>query len=151
MNVESNLSGHWTDEQLIEHLYGVGPENGHLDECGECRGRLAAMQVARKAVEADSSPAEEVPFEVLAAQRRSIYARIERLPRWEIGVQIRRWAAAGAMIALLGGGALMYERAHDQQALQNRITDAQLAQQVSQIASDPEPGATGPLQALFDE
>ena len=151
MNIESNLSGHWTDEQLIEHLYGIGPDNGHLDECGECRGRLSAMQAARRAVEANPSPAEHVPFDRLASQRRNIYARIEQLPHWELGLQIRRWAAATAMIALLGGGALMYERAHEQQALQNKVTDSQLAQQVSQIASDSESGATAPLQALFDE
>ena len=30
MSVESNVSGHWTDEQLIAHLYGIGPEDRHL-------------------------------------------------------------------------------------------------------------------------
>ncbi len=35
MNIESNLSGHWTDEQLIEHLYGIGPAGKHIEElCG---------------------------------------------------------------------------------------------------------------------
>ena len=29
MSVESNVSGHWTDEQLIAHLYGIGPEDRH--------------------------------------------------------------------------------------------------------------------------
>jgi hypothetical protein len=151
MNIESNLSGHWTDEQLIEHLYGIGPNNGHLDGCGECRSRLSAMQAARRAVEGNSSAAEQVPFDLLAAQRRNIYARIDRLPRWELGLRVRRWVAAGAMIVLLSGGALMYERAQEQQASHNKITDAQLAQQVSQIATDSEPGATAPLQQLFDE
>jgi hypothetical protein len=109
------------------------------------------MQAARQALETDTPVNEQVPFDLLAAQRRSIYAHIKELPKWQMGVQIRRWAAVGMMIALLSGGAFVYEREQQRRASQNRITDAQLAQQVSQIASDSEPGATAPLQALFDE
>jgi hypothetical protein len=151
MNIESNLSGHWTDEQLIEHFYGVGPEGTHIDECLDCRARLSAMVAARRLKELESSPTEEVPFDVLAAQRRSIYSRIEQSPRWLVGLQVRRWAAAGAMVVLLGGGFFLYEQNQQQQATQNKVTDAQLAQEVSQVAQDSEPSPTAPLQGLFDE
>ena len=149
MNIESNLSGHWTDEQLIDHLYGIGPDQDHMATCESCSQRLSAMMAARRAVESESSPLEQVPFELLAAQRRSIYSRLGSLSRWHVGLQLRRWAAAGAMVALLGGGVALYQQNHHKQAEQSKISDAQLAAQVSQIADDSEPAATQPLQALF--
>lgn len=150
MNIKSNVSGHWTDEQLIEHLYGIGSDPQHLEECSECRGRLSGMVAARRAIEASVADG-EVPLDLLAAQRRSIYARIDRNQRWPSSLNVRRWAAMGAMLALLGGGAALYEQARQHEASQSRVTDAELAQEVSQIASDSEPGPTAPLQALFDE
>jgi anti-sigma factor RsiW len=151
MSIESSLSGHWTDEQLIEHLYGIGPDGKHIEQCSDCRERLSRMVAARRAIEAEASPLEQVPFELLTRQRRSIYARIAQIPSWRLGVQVRRWAAAAAMIALLGGGAFLYEQNQRQHALQNKVTDAQLAQEVSQIAGDSEPSPTAPLQELFVE
>ena len=151
MNIKSDLSRHWTDEQVIEHLYGIGPDAGHLDECSECRERLSRMAIARRAVEANAAADEELPSDLLAAQRRSIYAQINRIQSWPSWLNVRRWAAVGAIVALLGGGAALYEQVRQQEAAQNRVTDAQLAQQVSQIASDSEPGPMAPLQALFDE
>ena len=65
-------SAHWTDEQLIDHLYGVGPADGHLDQCELCRDRLTALEVRRQQV----SMAEPVSDDFLAAQRRAIYARL---------------------------------------------------------------------------
>ena len=151
MNIKSNLSGHWTDEQLIEHLYGIGPDSRHLEECDECRRRWSAMIAARRAVEPETMANEEVPSDFLAAQRRSIYARIDRGQGWPSRLNAHRWAAVGAMLALLGGGAALYEQSRQQQTTPNRVTDAQLAQEVSQIASDSEPLPTAPLEALFDE
>lgn len=151
MNIESNLSGHWTDEQLIEHLYGIGPEGNHVDECCDCRERLSAMLAARRWIEAESAPLEQVPSDLLAAQRRNIYCRIGQIPRWRLSLQLRRWAAAGAMVVLLGGGAALYEQNHHRQIVQNKESDAQLAQEVSRIAQDSEPSPTAPLEELFDE
>jgi len=151
MNIKSNLSGHWTDEQLIEHLYGIGPEGKHIEECSDCRERLSRMLAARHLIEAESAPLEQVPFDRLAAQRRNVYARIAGIPTAWLGLQLPRWAAAAAMIALLGGGAFLYEQNHRRQILQNKLTDAQLAQEVSQIATDSEPSPTAPLQELFVE
>jgi hypothetical protein len=150
MNVESNLSGHWTDEQLIEQIYGIAPKDLHLEGCQECQGRLAAMLSARREVERNGSPEDQLAFDLLAAQRRRVYERIGGSMNWQFAGAIRRWAAAAAMVAVLGGGALVYEQQR-RQTSQNTISDIQLAQQVSQIANDSEPGATAPLQALFDE
>jgi predicted anti-sigma-YlaC factor YlaD len=151
MNIESKLSGHWTDEELIEHLYGVGPDPRHLEDCRQCRERLSAMLAARRVVERQEPASKQVPFDLLASQRRSIYARIGQMRRWQPGVGLRRWAATGAMIALLGGGAFLYEQNQREKAVEKRLTDAQLAQEVSRMAQDSEPLPTAPLQQLFEE
>ena len=145
MNIESRLSGHWTDDQLIEHLYGVGPEDGHLLVCGECQGRLSAAQSARLRLETDlASDGEPAGHDFLMAQRRRIYARLsEPVKSWS-GVFVRRWAPVLAM--LLAGGFFVY----DQRSRQD-VSDVQLASEVSCMAADSEPPSTAPLQALFEQ
>jgi hypothetical protein len=152
--MESNVSGHWTDDQLIEHLYGLNAEHphldaGHLDACADCQTRLSSMLARRQAVESNSSE-EEPGFEFLAAQRRKIYARLTEPRHFWSDSRLRRWASAAVTVAVLGGGFLIYED-HRQQVMDNKISDAQLAQEVSSMAQESEPGPTAPLQVLFDE
>lgn len=147
--MESKVSGHWTDQQLIEQLYGVAAEDGHLRGCAECQARLSSMQARRQVVERSASE-EEASFEFLAAQRRKIYARVTEPRRFWSQGQLRRWASAAATILVLGGGLLVYED-HKQQSMDNKISDAQLAQEVSSMAQESEPQPTAPLQGLFEE
>lgn len=142
------MSGHWTDDRLIAYLYGAEPEDAHLEKCAECRMRAAQMQANRRAVEAVSE--EEVSFDFLAAQRRKIYARLTDGGSWWSRAQARRWAAAAATVLVIGGGLLVYEET-EQQAMASKVSDVQLAQQVSSMAQDSEPQPTAPLQALFEE
>ena len=44
------MSEHWDDDALIRRLYGIGPQDGHLDECLECAQRWEAMSAVRKGV-----------------------------------------------------------------------------------------------------
>lgn len=143
------MTPHWTDEQLIAHLYGAGPEDAHLESCLECQARVSRMQARRQAVEGESNT-NQVSFDLLAAQRRKIYAAIEQPVAWWSHTQIRRWGSALAGLTILAGGLLMYE-SHRKPAPSEGIPDTQLAQEVGRIAADPEPPATAPLQALFEE
>lgn len=147
--MESKVSGHWTDEQLIEHLYGLTDDARHVDACADCQARLSSMRARRHVVEKHSVD-EDASFEFLAAQRRKIYAKLTE-PRhfWSDG-RLRRWASAAATVAVLGGGFLVYED-HRQQVMDNRVSDAQLAQEVSSMAQESEPQPTAPLQVLFEE
>ncbi len=65
-----------------------------------------------------------------------------------------RWIASTAVITVLSGGLLFYER-HEQSKSANhqviKVSDAQLAEDVGHLAQDPEPQPTGPLRALFQE
>lgn len=155
MNIQSRLSGHWTDEQIVEHIYGVGPGNDHLLNCPQCSKRLLSMREHRLHVE-EGSGAEEVSTEFLAAQRRTIYARLaaERDSRWSAWT-LRRWASAGALALLLSGGLYFVEQTSQpgprSAAQGSSISDSQLATEVSQMADGYEAGPTEPLQALFAE
>jgi hypothetical protein len=145
MKDESNLAGHWTDEELVAHLYGVGPQKEHLEQCAECQNRFSSMLANRNMLES-SAPQKDVSVEFLAGQRRRIYARLTEPQHWPL----RRWASAATAVLIMGGGMLVYQQQHHHM-VDNRISDAQLAADVSRMAADAEPESTAPLQALFEE
>ncbi len=138
---------HWTDEQLIASLYGAGPENEHLRNCAECRERLSALEANRKALERDA--ADDVSFAFLAAQRRRIHARLAEPVRPWSGFRVRRWASAVGALLVLGGGFVLIEQYRHEQA-ENKISDVQLAQEMSRISQDLEAQPVAPLQVLFE-
>jgi hypothetical protein len=141
---------HWTDDELVAHLYGVGPENGHAEQCSMCSARLANMRAARTSVEERAS-GEEVSAEFLHAQRRRIYAVLSRAARPLSPINVRRWASAATAVLVLAGGMLFYEqRSRQRPQLDEQTTDAQLALEVSHMAESAEAPATAPLQGLFD-
>jgi hypothetical protein len=153
MSIESRLSGHWTDDELIAHLYGVGPANGHLHACGECQARLSAAQSARQNLEADllSSNDEAASHDFLMAQRRRIYAQLNQpVNRWT-DISIGRWAPAAATLLLVAGGLVVYDQRSRNHRSDRPVSDAQLARDVSCMAADSEPRSTAPLRALFEE
>jgi hypothetical protein len=152
MTTESNRSGHWTDDQVIAHLYGVGPEDGHILDCDECRGRASNMLSRRQLV--DHGAGNEVSFEFLAAQRRGIYQKLDQPTRW----QVRRWVSAAAAILVVAGGLAIYQQRQDQTGhfpvkavAEDKISDAQLAADVARMAQSTEPDPAAPLQELFEE
>jgi hypothetical protein len=147
MSIESKLSGHWTDDELIQHLYGVGPGDGHADVCADCRARLSAAQAHRRALEADVCALESDRHEFFMTQRRRIYARLSEPVSWWKNVPVVRWVSAAATVLVLGGSLLIYER----KARVEPMSDAELARDVSRMAVDSEPQSTAPLQALFEE
>jgi hypothetical protein len=153
MSIESRLSGHWTDDELIRHLYGVGPDDGHAEGCRECQARLAAAETRRQALEADlSAPGhEEASYDFLMAQRRRIYAKLSRPANWWTGISVSRWAPAAAALLVLAGGVVVYDQRSRQVTVNRHVSDAQLAQDVSCMADDSEPRSTAPLRALFEE
>lgn len=137
---------HWTDEQLLAHLYGVGPEDGHLNDCAACRQRITEMQANRQSFEALRGTDDDVTFEFLARQRRAIYAGLGRKRSF---FAVGRWASALAMVAVVAGAIIVIEER--QQADNRQISDAQLVEEVSQMAQDPTPTAIAPIEGLFQE
>jgi len=140
--------GHWTNDELLATLYGVGPSGDHLDFCADCRERLAAMQAKRARVELEAAPAVSDGF--LAAQRRAIYQRMDQPVRWWNSLPVRRWAAGVATACVLGGTLFVYEQNRKIQIAQERVNDAKLAQEVASMANDTGVTSMAPLEGLFE-
>ena len=150
MKTLSKASGHWTDEQLIASLYGAGPEDGHLRGCAGCQERLSVLQANRETLERAAGDADDVDFAFLTAQRRKIYARLAGPVRpWSGPLSVRRWASAAATLLVLGGGFVVMEQYRHEQA-ESKISDVQLAQEVSRMSQDLEAQPVAPLQGLFE-
>jgi hypothetical protein len=152
---------HWTDEQLIEHLYGIGPvaaskEGAHMEACEECRGRLAAMQLSRSRVETRGSK-EELSLEALLVQRRAIYRKLEGHAGWRTTLRFQKWAPAACALLVLCGGFAVWEhrtawpQQSQEQVERANISDEQLVEEASQVANDVAPDAAAPLRALFED
>ena len=153
MHVEAKMSGHWTDEQLIAHMYGVDPqqqqtENAHLTSCQECQLRLADMHSLRNAITLDAESAIDPEF--LADQRRRLYARIAEPEHWwQLGT-VWRWASVGTAMAALSAGLFIFGDNHQLRTHENKVSDAELAREVSALSLDLEAQPAEPLQALFE-
>lgn len=148
---------HWTQDDFINALYGVGPEADHLDACDMCRARWEEVRARR----AQATLAAEVSSEFLATQRRNVYRRLGSEPR-----RLRRAAPALVAALLLVVAFLAYRPAtsppQETQVAQVRRQDVQPGQQVqssdAQLMSDiysieetAEPQAVQVLHALFEE
>ena len=144
---EDWTSGHWTDEQLIADSYGVGPDDGHLSVCAECRAHRVELLAARSNRERLAPIADEVSFDFLAAQRRSIYARLTQPVR----IGFRRLASVAAALVVIGAGVLTYqEEHHPVPHTTATLSDAQLANEVAEMGQDSEPAPVAPIEALFE-
>jgi predicted anti-sigma-YlaC factor YlaD len=130
---------HCSSDELIAHLYGLKSADEHLDSCGECSARLRQAELRRT----EAAEAPEVPDELLAAQRRSIYQRLgSPVAAWHP----LRWAASGmAMFAIVLGLTLSYTRpaAHSR--------DDSFFVEISSLDQNPAPRAVQPIQALVED
>ncbi len=136
-------SRHWNDDELIGHLYGVGPEDGHLEECGECAQRWQALLSVRQ--QALKQP--PVSEELLAGQRRAVSRRLaaSRLKRgW---LPFAPAAIAAAAVVLL---AVVLYRPAPAPAPGLGIPDAELYSDVYSMVQSNEPLAVQPMHALFE-
>ena len=75
-NEGTTFLGHFSDEELVQHLYGAHPNPAHVEACPECQVRLTAMRLARQTNETLYDPQDSVSFDLLAAQRRQVYSKL---------------------------------------------------------------------------
>ncbi len=149
MRTQSKTSRHFTDEQLIDQMYGADLVSQysetlpHLVDCRECGSRLAAMHTRWKDV-AGESERNSLPVGFLAEQRRGIYAKLGKSVRWW------RWVSAGTAAAVLGVGLIITGEGNRSDWHDSRVSDVQLAKEVSALSLDLEAKPAAPLQALFE-
>jgi hypothetical protein len=92
-----------------------------------------------------SLPEPEVSPEFQAAQRRSIYRRLDSSPRNWISM---RWALSLAMLLLMLAGGLTLQR---RRKASPAISDEQLFSDLSAMEQSSEPKAIQPMHGLFKE
>ncbi|MCL6507040.1 MAG: hypothetical protein K6T59_08440 [Bryobacteraceae bacterium] len=132
---------HWSDEDLIARLYGLEPEDKHLEECEECGRRWRALLAARERFLAEP----ELPAGFLARQRAQIHAVLDQWaqPWWR-----RAWApvtAAAGMVLL----ALLIVRPAPTPQPSIASSEPQVFAEVYALV-ESEPEAVTPIYALFE-
>jgi predicted anti-sigma-YlaC factor YlaD len=133
---------HWSDEDLLAWLYGIGPQDGHLDLCESCRGRWEELQLRRARLLAREP---WVPQDLLAAQRRSIYERLERKQHW-LHLQLVHALAALLLVFVI----LTVFRPVPRRQPVDTASDDRVFEDVFEIATSTEPSAVEPVQSLFE-
>lgn len=146
MRNEMNRARHWSDDELLLHLYGVGPEEGHAAQCPECVERLERMRLHRQ-----GAPEEQVSPYFLTRQRQAILEKTRTAVhagwRWRV-------ASGMAVVTVLVGGSMYFQfRPEARPAGPEKLViyDKQLFADVSSLAEKDEPAVSGPMHELFED
>ena len=134
---------HWSDEQLVARLYGVGPEDGHLDICPACARRWDEIRRRHATIRPAGM---DVSDQFLAAQRNAIHMRLDEkrhhFPRVLVPVLVT---------LLLAMMVIVYRPAPEPPQAEEKTSDSQLFDDVFSRVSGAEPNAIGPIRSLFEE
>lgn len=147
------MSAHWTDEELLSRLYGVGPEEAaraeHLSVCAECSARWRRLEESRGRI-LESAQLAVVDDARLRAQRDAVWRRLEESRRpwiWRI-VPAGATAALVLVAVLLNTPAPRIEPADV--ASVHQISDEQLFNEIASMVNEEAPRAAKTIQGLFD-
>ncbi len=136
--------GHWTERNFIDAVYEVGPADGHLEVCAECRGRWVEVQAVRLEITRDP----EVPNGLLAQQRRQIHQRLDRSPR---GISRVLTTFAVVLLLLMGVFFIQHWGRVPPTAPTAPLSDAQLFSEIYAVEQSSEPHIAKPMRSLFQE
>ncbi len=145
------MAKHWSENDFLLAVYGVGPEDGHLEACPACRAEFERHQRLRRETVANA----EVPADFLVEQRRRIDSRIERpaqgwMFRWSPALGATAMAVALFIWQVPVREKVAAPAGPIAQTAANSKSDAQLFAEIYQTASDWEPGSVTPVKALFE-
>lgn len=136
---------HWSDDELLDHLYGVGPENNHLKACADCSERWHTLEASRRAFMQDP----EVSSVRLLQQRTAILQRIERSQSTFFSWRFLTALSGATAMAL---GVLVYTPQHTNPvAVQTASSDTQFFSEIYSEMEQTEPRAVRPIRKLFKE
>jgi hypothetical protein len=139
------MTRHWTEDDCIDRIYGIGPNDGHLSECGECRAlwqRVASRRVSvRTAIQQSEARVPTPAFDVASPRTGTVPKLVPAL------------AGAGLIAAAL----LVIHpapRPHAPAAAASTVvsaSDAQFFDEVAALDESTESRATGTARALFEQ
>ncbi len=128
---------HWSDREILEHIYGLGPDDRHLESCVSCGDRIRAARARRLDLEPAAGPG------FLARQHAATLARVGHGPR-------ARWAPAVGAVAACTLLAFLSFRPDPAPEPLVSSTDHQLYSDIYASLNAGAPRAAEPLQALFE-
>ncbi len=141
---------HWSDDELIGRLYGVGPEDNHLDDCAECGERSKALAASRRGVVMKARDIAIDPASLLR-QRMRVMDRIEHSTGGFLSWRaVTAFAGATAMVL----GFLVYHPRQPKPVVavtQTASSDAQFFSEIYSEVEQTEPRAMKPMRQLFQE
>ena len=132
---------HWSDEEILADLYGVGPVAGSRDECADCQRRRQSMRRRQEELRAAAPEPSETFF---AAQRQAVMARGTYHPRFS-SLQLVPGLAAVVLLLL----AIFFNRPVPPAQPAPEVSDAQLLEDVFSIVARSEPTPVEPVRGLF--
>ena len=135
------MNRHFSDDELLDLLYGLAGSDDHLENCPECAARSAAFEKRRR----ELAQPEPASAQFLAAQRRAIYSRLGEQPRTRM-----KWAPALAAVCLLVIGFVVY-RPMAVPPVHSDAADAKLFSDVYSMEQSTEPQAAAPIHELFED
>ena len=135
------MNRHFSDDELLDLLYGLAGNDDHLENCPECAARSAAFEKRRQ----ELAQPEPALAQFLAAQRRAIYSRLGEQPRTRM-----KWAPALAAVCLLVIGFVVY-RPMAVPPVHSDAADAKLFSDVYSMEQSTEPQAAAPIHELFED
>ncbi len=143
------MSKHWSDEDLINSMYGIGPEDSHLTGCEDCRSRWLRIQARRR----EALRSVEIPPSLLGAQREAIRNRVA-------GRSARGWtfrvSPVFAVLALVILSVILTRPVPEPPTIAQNLTQQQpkndeFFTEVYSMVESPEPWATEAMYGLFEE
>lgn len=135
--------GHWSEQDFIDHLYGIRLRDAHLDECPACQERWEVLRVRRQSVLEEP----EVSNEILARQRRNIYRQLGR----NTHSAAKGVMPAFAAVLLLLLGFFFMRPGSTPLPVSSPVSDAELFSDIYSLEQSSEPGVAKPMRALFEE
>ncbi|MCP5110621.1 MAG: hypothetical protein GY953_07280 [bacterium] len=138
------MAKHLSNEDLINRLYEVGDgDDAHLRECRHCSARWEQLLARRKAVLA----APELPQEMLAAQRREIYRRLDE--GHHVGLWPLRFAPALAALSVVVLGVMLSGPTPEPPVY--AVNDSEFYTEIYSMVEGTEPDAIAPIYGLFED
>jgi hypothetical protein len=132
---------HYSDDDLVALLLGMGPADAHLANCELCSGRWRKFQKVHQLRRAEI----EVPADLLAAQRRAVYARVDQKP----GKFRSAWLPL-PVVALLVLLIIAVFRPASQKITTDVISEDKALQDVFTVASRIDAAGLKPVKSLFE-
>ncbi len=133
---------HWTEEQFVERIYGIGLEDGHLEKCALCKRKWDEYAGRR---EAYLSGRPIIPYGDLAQQRHAIRKRLAA-GRRNFRLHILSPLATALLVLVI----ITVLRPVRKSGTVESPSDAELYREVFTMVSSTTPTAVEPLQSLFE-